>query len=537
MPTPRPLRSFGALLGVLCVLGVPAAAATPTASAPANPADRDRLDGWIEQRMDAHGIPGAAVAIVQNGETVHLAGYGQAGPDGRTVNPETPFLTGSVSKPFTATLVRQLVEEGRLSLDEPALPWLDPLVTDTPDGFEQVTIRQLLTHTAGIGMAVGLPGTVPVHVGPDALDRRVAEVLGHPLATAPGDRYEYSNAGYALLAAVVEQVTGQPFHQVLNDRIFEPLDMNDSFATGDAPAAERLATGHRQWFGRWRPADLEFDPAGTAYGYLGSSAQDLARFLHAHLDHPAPDVIPTGAAGIAAEPTLPTGWDMPLEATQGRGWMVDEIDGHAVVSHAGSLGHVTGHLIMVPDADGLGIAVVTNASAFIAAGHISQYDLSLGLAHLLLGYDTPADTASPLLTLGAPLTSWALLAAVIGLVLRFVWGTRRAASGSVAVRPFRWWRHIVLPAAGYLALGVTLMLALPLGAARHFYPDVGWALTAVTHLAIAWAVVRTALAIVTRRRAVTAARSHQMAGQPPGRPEVRDAQLTGAGRERRVART
>ncbi len=321
--------------------------------------DSAKIDRSVEERMAAHRIPGSAVTVVRGGDVIHLAGYGTADREGRQVTAETPFLVGSVSKPFTAHVVRQLVLDGTLALDEPVLPHLSHLLTAPPEGFDAVTVRHLLTHTAGIGMAVGLPGTVPIHTTDDALDRRVRDVLASPLASPPGEQYTYSNAGYALLAAVVEQVTGQRFEEVLAEQIFDPLGMNDSFAGEDHAAASRMATGHRQWFGTWRPADLSFDRAGVAYGYLGSTIEDLARFLHAHLDDD-PALVPASATQLARDPVEPTGWDLPLESGQGLGWMVDELAGHRVVSHAGSLGHFTAHLIMVPDADGLGIAVVKN---------------------------------------------------------------------------------------------------------------------------------------------------------------------------------
>jgi CubicO group peptidase (beta-lactamase class C family) len=478
--------------------------ASPVAAAATEPVDSERLDAWIAERMGVHGIPGAAVAVVQGGRTVHLRGYGTADGADRPVTETTPFLIGSASKPFTANVVLQLVDEGALSLDEPAWPYLSDLVTDPPEGFENATIRQLLTHTAGLSLPVGLPGTVPVHTTADALERRVADMLAQPLAAPPGQQYEYANSGYAALAAIVEQITGQPFDEVLHERILDPLGLHDTFARDDHPSASGLARGHRQWFGSWRPADLPFDPAGVAYGYLGSTAADLATFLQAHFDGDSP-TIPRTATQIADAPTVPSGWDVPLEANQGLGWMVDEHAGHQIVSHAGSLGHFTTHLIMVPGADDLGIAVATNASAFVAAGHTSQYDLSVGLTELLLGHERPAQTASPLTVLVAPIVTWLLLAVLVGLAVRHLVTTlprwRRAAATDTGRH---WLRRVVLPAAGWLTIALGLSLSMPLGAARHFYPDVGWAATAIVALALPWALIRTALTVAVLRRRATA---------------------------------
>ena len=311
------------------------------------------IDAWVEQRMAARGLPGTAVAVVRGGEVVHLAGYGVADDTGRTVTPDTPFILGSASKPFTGVVIGQLVEEGLLSWDEPVWPHLSHLVDEPPDGFETATVEQLLTHTAGLGMIVGTAGTVTIHEGPDALDRRVDELLSRRLAAAPGEGFNYSNAGFMLLAAVTEQVTGRPFADELGDRVFDPLGMTGSFATADDPRAADMATGHQQWFGRWRPVELAYDDAGTAMGYIASTASDLATFMQAHLDgHPA---IPASAADIITGTVVPTGWDTPLDAGYGHGWFIDERAGTPVASHPGSLGHFTAHILLAPDADGLGI--------------------------------------------------------------------------------------------------------------------------------------------------------------------------------------
>lgn len=169
--------------------------------------------------------------------------------------------------------------------------------------------------------------------------------------------------------------------------------MTGSFATADDPRAADMATGHQQWFGRWRPVELAYDDAGTAMGYIASTASDLATFMQAHLDgHPA---IPASAADIITGTVVPTGWDTPLDAGYGHGWFIDERAGTPVASHPGSLGHFTAHILLAPDADGLGIAVVSNASAFLA-GHEAQYDIGLGLLDLLLDQQPQPSTPSAL---------------------------------------------------------------------------------------------------------------------------------------------
>ena len=493
----QPLRLVGAsMVALMLALGT-SYAASAAAAADKGIVSAEDIDSLIQDRMEAHRIPGAAVAVVREGEVVHLAGYGHADPTGTPVDADTPFLIGSVSKPFTSLAVHQLVRAGDLALDQPIVPLLYDIVDDPAAGYEEVTIEHLLSHTSGLSMADGLAGTMKAHTGPDALRRRVREIMSKPLKGTPGERYEYSNAGAVLLAGVVEEVTGETFADYLGSNVFGPLGMERTFASESHPAAADLATGHRQWFGRWTPADLPYDLAGVPNGYIGSTAADLARFMQAHLDGAPDEVMPFTAGEIGDWPATPTGWDMPLEAGHSTGWFVDDFEGETVVSHAGSLGHFTTHLILAPDVNQLGIAVLTNASAFVAAGHGGQYDLSLELSRMLLGADPQPTEPGVLMTTIAPAAAWTGALAVLAAAARFLRGGRRSLTSRQHDRS---WVRTVLPSVGYVGVGLALVVAFPLDAARHFYPDVGWGLTATAYFAVGWGAIRAIVVQLSRRR-------------------------------------
>jgi hypothetical protein len=199
--------------------------------------------------------------------------------------------------------------------------------------------------------------------------------------------------------------------------------------------------------------------------------------------------------------------------------MVDELAGHRVVSHAGSLGHFTAHLIMVPEADGLGIAVVTNASAFIAAGHEGQYDISIGLTRMLLGEEAARARYDPLLVYAAPLVLWGLALALLATIIHTVGQTLRQPRHGMA-RPTRSRRfcvgRVILPSVGYVVAATVVLLTVPLGAARHFYPDAATALTLLTYLCLGWGVLRLPLTLHrdSRRTPVAAAEAAGGNGTP-----------------------
>ena len=520
LPTRRSSRHLHllwvAIVALLLTPGATLAAFAATGTDNPDTVTSEDIDELIQGRMTSHGIPGVAVAVVQGGEIIHLEGYGNADPAGIPVDPDTPFLIGSVSKTFTSLAVYQLVRDGALSLDQPVVPLLSDIAEEPAVGFESVTIQHLLSHTSGLSMADGLAGTMEVHAGQDALRRRIQEILSRPLNRTPGEEYEYSNAGAVLLAGVVEQVTGETFGEYLNSSIFGPLGMDRSFASEADIAATDLATGHRQWFGLWTPTDLPYDLAGVPNGYIGSTARDLARFMQAHLDGEPAGVMPLTVAEISERRVTPTGWDVPLEASHSTGWFVDEVAGERVVSHAGSLGHFTAHVIIASEADQLGIAVLTNASAFVAAGHAGQYDLSLELARLLLGAEPEPAEGGLLMTTVVPAASWAGAIAILVAAARFL-RRRRRVTGRHHDRS---WLRTVLPSVAFVGTGLAILLVAPLDAARHFYPDVGWGLTATGYVATGWGVLRMLLVELSRRNA-RGTESRAAADQPNDLIEVR----------------
>jgi CubicO group peptidase (beta-lactamase class C family) len=219
--------------------------ASPAAADDIRSAVSPSIDAFVAQRMEARGTPGVSVAVVRAGRTIHLAGYGRADSSGRSVTPDTKFLLGSVSKPFTAAALSQLVADGRLSLDEPVEPYVEAVVGHELPDFDGITVGQLLDHTSGLPNALGLPGSVPVRPGADALRWRIADLaVAHRRDRPPGHDYEYSNANYILLASVIEQVSGVPFDEYVYGRLFEPLGMTSSFASDADGRTEGLATGH-----------------------------------------------------------------------------------------------------------------------------------------------------------------------------------------------------------------------------------------------------------------------------------------------------
>ncbi len=247
-------------------------------------------DGWFRSRLGdgTAGAPGAAVAIVQGDRVLLSKGYGVADLATRArATDETVFRVGSLSKPFTATAIMQLVESGRLKLDAPVNRYLHDM--QVPSAFGRpVTILDLATHTAGFD--VRLEGTAA------ATDQEVQPLGTYlranlpPQVRPPGQMLSYSNHGYALLGHVVEQVTGQAFEGYMADRLFAPLGMRRSSFRLSRNVERIAATGYEPSASGFRPSAPVHPRIYPAAG-LNTTARDMTRFLIAHLNG--------GAAGDA----------------------------------------------------------------------------------------------------------------------------------------------------------------------------------------------------------------------------------------------
>jgi len=233
----------------------------------------DEID-VLMKRYDGD-VPGASVLVVRDGRPVIRRSYGQSNLEDRAAStPDTNYRLASITKQFTAAAILLLVEDQKLSLDDRVKKWLPSL----PSAADQVTIQQLLIHTSGIVdyedvMASGT--TAQLH------DSDVLHLLESQDTTyfSPGTSYRYSNSGYALLALVVERVSGKSFAAFLRERIFIPVGMSHTVAheEGVSTVANR-AYGYALKDGKWTRKDQSLTSAVLGDGGIYSSIDDLARW-------------------------------------------------------------------------------------------------------------------------------------------------------------------------------------------------------------------------------------------------------------------
>ncbi len=504
------IGTLGTVLAAVALFGSDPATASASASASISTSDStaatswSRIDDHVRDRLAATETPGAALAVIEDGEVVHRQVFGADGR-GDPVTPETPFLWGSLAKPVTGMAVMQLVDAGRVDLDTPVRAYLPWFTLADPEQSERITPRHLLTNTSGIPVSATATVAERYDNAPGALAAAAHGLADVAPTGPPGETYAYSSAGYLVLGALVEEVSGRPFGDYLHQEILDPLGMTHAVATEEDFERERVAPGHRYVFGEPVPYDAAYDTSGTPYGYVGGTVDDLSRFVLAELGGGELD----GRRVLSAESTALTqeGHVESSADRYGLGWSVGTLDGtdERMVWHSGALPGYQAMIVMLPESDR---AVVVLQNAFSMLRDAQFLDAAFGAAQLLSGAE-PVRTAADPLALAFPWLAaglaTALLLCVLSPATRRLPVRRRAARYRARSR-----RRILLTTAGSvsaaLALAAVLWWVLPtaLGGTTRtaliWLPDLAWGAVASAALALLLAAERLALATLDLRR-------------------------------------
>jgi CubicO group peptidase (beta-lactamase class C family) len=243
-------------------------------------ADFRNIDAYIERELKEANIPGASLVIVEGNQIVHERGFGIAGPEGQPVTAETNFFLGSVSKSFTALAIMQLVEAGRIELNAPVQKYLPWFRVADPESSSQIKVRHLLNHTSGFSTYAGRTHFTDSDMSDEAIQRRVRDLRKVKLTAPVGKRFRYSNANYSILGAIIESVSGQRYEDYIQEHIFDPLNMTNSYTSREQVKQHNLATGYRYWFGQPIFAtSIPYPRGDIAAAYLISCARDMGQYL------------------------------------------------------------------------------------------------------------------------------------------------------------------------------------------------------------------------------------------------------------------
>ncbi len=299
-----------------------------------------QLERAVGEVVRKEGFPGAAVGLVVDGRLLWGRGFGrQSIEGGANIEPHSVFRIGSITKVITAMAILRLRDEGRLDLDRPAGVWvpeIDQVEPPTPD-TPPITIRHLITHTAGLPAATGFEFGSRSDGG--VSESEVLDVLpGLRLRAVPGTENHYANLGYAVLSVIVAKVSGMRYRDYVSTYILGPMGMGDArWDRSDIPEVQRTV-GHIGPRGSFKPGPDWVMGASEGMGGLYASLDDMVRFVGFQMSAwpPGyrPDLQPLRNASLRESHRL-GGYQPAFKQGTGIGWGVSAANGGTVVFHAG----------------------------------------------------------------------------------------------------------------------------------------------------------------------------------------------------------
>lgn len=318
----------------------------------------NHVDALIQAEMKRQHIPGLALGVYSEGKIIRAHGYGVANVEWDVpVQANTLFQSGSVGKQFVATAVMMLVEEGKVGLDDS----LQKYFPDAPETWKNITVRNLLTHTSGLGeyeseerTKAGGPFYLRLDFTEDELYKNIAAM---PLDFKPCEKWSYRNTNYVLLGMLIHRVTGEFYGDFLQDRIFKPLGMSSTRIISEADLIPHRASGYRLVDGEVKNQEW-VSPTfnSTADGALYFTILDLSKWDAALYSEK-----------LIRKSTLEQMWT-PVTCSEGKkydygfGWWIQEQNGHRLLEHGGAWQGFSTEISRYVN-DRLTVVVLTNLDA------------------------------------------------------------------------------------------------------------------------------------------------------------------------------
>jgi len=307
-------------------------------------ASADRVDDFVLAQMAKQHTPAVSIVVLKNGKLVKAKGYGIANLElDARATPETVYQIGSVSKQFIATAIVLLSRDGKLGLDDSIRRYID----DAPDAWQPITLRHLLTHTSGL-----IRETQDLQFKAQADIDAVRAAYATPLLFKPGEKLSYSNLGYFALAEIISRVSGKPWPQFIQERIFAPLQMNATRTTTIEDMVAHRANGYQWADGKYLNA---LNPPGVRpSGAFLSTVLDLAKWEAA---------LCSNTVLTSQEQELmwtPVKLNDGTPQSYGFGWEISKVGEHRLIHHAGTMLGYRAEISRFVD-DGVTVVALTNA--------------------------------------------------------------------------------------------------------------------------------------------------------------------------------
>lgn len=327
----------------------------------------DSTDLIVQKLMNEQKIVGLSLAVIKNGQPLVQKGYGLANVEHNVaVTAETVNRLGSLSKQFFTTAILKLQEEGKLSIEDPILKFFP----DAPEIWKPILVKHLMSHTSGLKREG--PAYNNSIIQPDLVIIKSAYAL--PLNFKTGEKYQYCNLGYYILAEIVKQVSGMPWQDYIRERLFIPAGMKNSGVTDFYPIISNRANGYMHKKGVLVNADVMYAvrPSG---GFL-STISDM--ILWEKMLREKNSILKKNSWEMLWKPVVKTTGELKSKAYYGLGWIIDERDGHKVIEHGGANVGFRSHYTRFVD-DDLTIIIMTNtdeANPAVIVKALSNYYFS-----------------------------------------------------------------------------------------------------------------------------------------------------------------
>ncbi len=308
-----------------------------------SPADLESfVDGLASTTIESGNAIGISIAVAQGDDTLLAKGYGLADVESNTpATAQTVYRIGSITKQFTAAGILQLVEQEKLTLDDPITDYM----ADYPTQGHNVTIRHLLQHTSGIKSFTDLPTyreRMTIDVDHDNIINRVKQ---EPFHFAPGEKYRYCNSGYYFLGVILEDATDQKYDELLKERIFTPLELSQTYYDRPATIIPHRANGYSNWGGKLRNARYLSMTLPFSAGALASTVEDLVAWQRALVNNKllstdSYELMTTTAQLADGKP-----------AAYGLGTFIRKHNGRLTFGHGGGINGFRSQLVYYPESD------------------------------------------------------------------------------------------------------------------------------------------------------------------------------------------
>jgi CubicO group peptidase (beta-lactamase class C family) len=361
------------LLAVLC-----AACSKTVTEVPVETTLQRRLNAYLTETVTRLSIAGLTVAITRDDSVIYTGAFGYRNAETREpLTPHHVFHWASVSKTFVATAIMQLREQGKINLDEKLTTYL-PYFKQEDAFYKDITIRQMLNHTSGIGDVDDYEWDKPQYDS-GALERFVRSIANDKMLFAPGTDMNYSNTAFEALGDVIAHVSGMSFETYVRKNILDPLEMNTtSFLYREIPDSLRVS-GH-QWAGK--PVVIKHYPYNRMHGpssTLNSNVLEMTHYALAHLHRGV-----YKDTRILADSTYDLWWTNSVNLKEkskiGLAWWLGERNGVKTMSHSGGDTGFRSFFMLVPEKN-LSIMLVGNYEL------LRTHDLAMALLDIIMNIE------------------------------------------------------------------------------------------------------------------------------------------------------